>query len=512
LKQPRVSSLRIEHLWPLITVAGVFVFVATHPVLPYDFWWHLRAGDVIASSGAIPATDTFSYTMAGSAYDNYASYWLVEVVYHFLYRLGALPLVITAHAVVVTAAYTIILWLSFRISGSLRLGSVAVLFAIVLGLDNWNVRPQAAGYLFFAVCLFAIWSYREHSRKWLLALPPLSIALWANCHGSYFLGFVLLGIWLADSVWMGLKPGMRSRLAGGSAVRPNLGPARIPALLLLISGAASLLNPRGLRAFSYIGAISGNAVIRNAVVEWRHPTLDSSGGAAFIVALLLVAVLFSVSPRRPVLFTLLTYFVFAFLGLSAIRSVVWFGLALAPAVSAHLAAVGANSRLRRSPSSSQTPGTVGSVLNYCIAAVVLVGVVAALPWFKHALPLSPRKAGLVGLETPVEATSILIDRRLPRELFNDMGFGSYLIWAARDVPVYIDTRIELYPISLWQEYLSISAAEAGWETRLEARGVKTLMLNPESQAPLIQAAGQSPNWRLVWEDANAVLLTRTEKP
>lgn len=509
----RHASLTIAQLWPLIVVAGVFAIVSTHPVRPHDFWWHLRAGQEIVRSGSIPTVDAFSYTMVGAPYDNFASFWLVEVVYYFLYRLGALPLIICAHAVVVTTAYTIILRLGYQITRDLRLASAGALFAAALGVENWNVRPQAVGYLLFSLCLWAIWTYRRRPRGWLLIVPPVAIALWANCHGSFFLGFVLLGAWLVDALWVGLSAGLRSRLGSGARVVPPLALARIPAMLLVASTLATLLNPRGPRVFSYIGSITGNAVIRNLVVEWRPPGLDSFNGVVFIAALLFVAVQFAVSPRRPGLFALLIYVVFALLALSASRSVVWFGLALAPLVAQHLGKLATQlcqiagfgpalgRRAMREPRNRTS-------LNLTIAAILILGTFFSLPWFKHLLPLPEAKARLVSTETPVEAVRLLIEQHLPRQLFHDEATGSYLTWAASEYPVFVDTRFELYPRELWDDYLRVSAAETGWEDRLEGFGVNTLLLNRESQGALSLAASGSLSWRVVYEDAYSVLLTR----
>ena len=41
-------QLRIEHLWALIVLAGIFIFVNTHPIRPHDFWWHIAIGKEIA--------------------------------------------------------------------------------------------------------------------------------------------------------------------------------------------------------------------------------------------------------------------------------------------------------------------------------------------------------------------------------------------------------------------------------------------------------------------------------
>lgn len=509
----RAPALAIRHLWPLIVVAGVFVLVATHPVRPYDFWWHLRAGQEIAAARAIPTADTFSYTMLGAPYDSYASFWIVELAYYFLHRLGGLPLILLVHTLVITAAYALILSVAFRVSGSLRAASLATLFAMALGLENWNVRPQAVAYLFFAVCLWAIYCYRRQPKRWLLALPPVAIVVWANCHGSYFLGFVLLAIWLADELWNSLWPALQARSTTGTGNAPALARAYIPGLLLLVSALGVLLNPRGPRIFSYIGTISGNAAIRSMVVEWRPPGLDSFSGVAFIAGLLLVAVVFAISPRRPSVFALLTYVAFALLAFTSSRSIVWFGLAMAPVLAEQLAALAARLGALRGHASTMSSARARrperSGLNYGFAFLILLGATASLPWFKQWLPLPEAKAGLVSTETPVEAVRVLVERGLPREVFHDEGTGSYLTWAAPQYPVFVDPRIELYPEDIWLSYLGVSGAQAGWQERLDSYDAKTLLLSRESQGSLIEAARASNLWTLVWEDAYFVLLTRS---
>jgi len=450
--------------------------------------------------------------MGGASYDNYASFWLAETAYYYFYRLGALPLIIFAHALVVTSAYGVTLWLCYRCTGSWRLASAGTLFAVALGVDNWNVRPQAVGYLLFSLCAWSIWVNRRRAMRWLLAVPPISITLWANCHGSFFLGFVLLGIWFAEAVVVDWYAALRSRSGGGFRVLPAFVRAKIPALLLAASLAGAMLNPRGLRVVSYVGSISGNAVIRGLVGEWRPPGFDSLNGVIFISALLSVAVLFAISPRRPGFFALLIFVVFALIGLSSSRSVVWFGLALAPFVAEHVGETVAQLR-RVVVFRSATVRTQDRVrrdttgLNCVICALVIVGVALSLPWFKHLLPLPEAKAGLVSVDTPVEAVRVLKAQHLPREVFHDEGTGSYLTWAAPEYPVFVDTRFELYPPKLWHDYLRVSAAETGWEWRLESHGIKTLLLNRESQGSLIAAAQTSAQWRVAWEDTAFVLLS-----
>ena len=58
--QPLWQRLSIEHLWALAVLACIWAFVATHPIRPHDFWWHLEIGHEIVQTGQVPTHDTFS--------------------------------------------------------------------------------------------------------------------------------------------------------------------------------------------------------------------------------------------------------------------------------------------------------------------------------------------------------------------------------------------------------------------------------------------------------------------
>jgi hypothetical protein len=447
---------------------------------------------------------------------------------------------------------------------------------------------------------------------------------WANSHGSFVVGFLLLAIWLADETWhaiwdwMGDSRTLRTRVAeeevtptviasfpsrrGGmrpdnelprtiasgpargpthrettakqSSCRESLGsgstpseaprgvtgeavsstpgteqprlnvrrlPARrlaVPALALAASVLGCLANPRGVGIVGYVRSLAGSPVIRDLVPEWAPPSFGSTPGAILLIGLLLTAALLAVSPRRPSLFQMLSFLCFGFLALQGVRFGVWFGMVLAPVAAEHLAATVSQARTTWSSlTKSRRPGRsgVGSAgesargevsalgnrprrrtfvaLNWLAAGMLLIGAVLSTPWLKHNLPLPPIRAGLASTETPVEATRFLLQQRLPGRLFHELGFGSYLIWAAPgDYPVFVDPRIELYPSEVWSDYREISAAGEGWERKLEEYGVNTLMLSPGEQPSLVEAVDRSQNWRLAYRDPEAVLYVRIPRP
>ncbi|MCS7179717.1 MAG: hypothetical protein N0A03_10740, partial [Anaerolineae bacterium] len=160
-------------------------------------------GREILATGHIPKVDTFSFTATGTPYPSYAAFWLAEVGLYLLYSLGGPALVVFAHSLVVTAAYGLTLALAWRISGSPRIAAATTLLAAALGIDDWNVRPQAVTFFLAPLFLWGVNEIRQEGNRhqpW-LAVLPLGMVLWVNCHGSFLIGLLIIGLGLADEVW-----------------------------------------------------------------------------------------------------------------------------------------------------------------------------------------------------------------------------------------------------------------------------------------------------------------------
>jgi hypothetical protein len=503
-----LGRFSIEHLWCLTALVGIFVFVNTHPIRPHDFWWHMQVGREIMATGQIPTTDTFSFTVPGKPYHSYAMFWLMESALYILYSIGGPALVIFVQGLVITAAYSLLLWLCWQLAHSGRVATLCTLFAAALGINDWNVRPQTIAFLLGVLILWAIYKYRSTLHwRWLAAIPA-SMLVWANSHPTFFIGLAVVGLWLADESWQVLHAWLSGH--GQASIKRLLSPG----LMLVASALTCLANPQGLGIITYLDSMSQNSVIQNLVLEWTPPSFNSLDGSLFLIGLLLSATVLTLSARRPTLPQLLTFLAFAILGLKTSRGIVWFGIVMAPVLADHLPSLAEQGRqllgqTGRPKDQKELPKSAQLTINYLFAGLILIGALVSLPWFKNRLPLPAAKAGLISEETPIEATDLLLREHLPGPLFHAQAFGSYLIWAAQPTyPVFVDPRIELYPSNIWLDYLAISAAQCGWEQRLDQYGINTLMLSPLEQPALVTAASTSPDWRLVYQDSSAVLFVR----
>ena len=157
----RWPRLSLEALWIVATLAVICAGVLCQQVHPHDLWWHLRAGHDIVTARTLPQVETLSFTVAGQPLDSWAAYWLAEIAMYGVVRLGGLDLLLTLQAALITLAYGLLLAVCRRASGNGRLAALCTLFAALVGLAQWGVRPQALGFPLLALVIYAIDAYRR---------------------------------------------------------------------------------------------------------------------------------------------------------------------------------------------------------------------------------------------------------------------------------------------------------------------------------------------------------------
>jgi hypothetical protein len=149
-----------------------------------------------------------------------------------------------------------------------------------------------------------------------------------------------------------------------------------------------------------------------------------------------------------------------------------------------------------------------NITNVFITFIVFVPVVLVQPWLveKFPLPDTYREQVLRGItigpllstDTPVAAVDYL-KTHPGGNIFNEMGFGSYLIWAVPEHGVFIDPRVELYTLDQWQDYIQVSSG-VDYNQVLESYGADRILLSKVLQSLLAQALTNDPEWHLEYED------------
>jgi hypothetical protein len=305
-------------------------------------------------------------------------------------------------------------------------------------------------------------------------------------HGSFVLGFALVGGVLAGEAVDRLRERADGEGRGWSGDRlGGLG------LALAAMALASLANPRGIGISKYVVDLLRDVPTQRFIFEWQPPTPSGLVNVVFFASVLALLVVWGrlrlAQPARDVVLVC----ALLWLAWNAGRYVMWFGVVAMPVLAAGFG------RLR--PASKPGEGTGAPRWATAMLAVLLVlPVVLIQPWFRQGQPLL--------VETPITAAEHL--RAHPGgRLFNEKGYASYLIWALPEQPVFIDTRLEMYPLELVEDYRAISE---GWNALelLDRYGADRVLLSRQSQAKLSQVLAGSGLWQREYVDSEAEIWRR----
>ncbi len=510
------ARLSLDHVWLFAGVAFIALRVLLTPIPPNDFWWHMATGRTIVATGQIPTVDSFSYTRAGEPFYNQS--WLAQVLMYGIHQLGGVELLVLIQALVLVSAYGLLLRLCIRRSGAVRLSAgVLLMTTMPMSFDNWVLRPQTYVLPLFMAFVYILTVWRESDeaqttqrlptllryRLWLL---PLLMVLWVNMHGSFVLGGALIALTFVGEALRRFIADHREAAAWakrpiGTAedVLQRPPPVQRPPLWPLfcwggITALALLINPRGLEVLGYVRNLLSTSAVTDLVTEWAPQTTRDINGVIFFLFLFFTIGVLAYARRRPDPVDMLLAGAFLWLALGAVRNNIWFGLVVTPLLVVQLASwLPANQATR--PKFQGLP-----IMNGVLIGIIALPLLLCLPWIKPALGLPPELGNLLDPNTPVTAVEVMAqDPARPRHLFHAMAYGSYLIWATPDQPVFIDPRIELYPFAQWQDYLWLSAGrDIG--PLVEKYQIDGFLLNNVEQSGLIQALQASPSWELRYED------------
>jgi hypothetical protein len=487
-----LPALRLEHLWALFAISMVSILISLTPTVPNDFWWHLKAGELVATEG-IPNTNRFAWTLPADQPYVYQS-WLGELLFYWLYQLGGLPMTIFGRNLLGMAAFSLVAVETHRRSGSWRLAAAATLLAGLMTINNFTTRTQNWSWLPFMLVLSLLGRYvdRQLPARWLAALVLIMI-FWVNVHGAFIMGLLVTGAFVAGET-------LRRMLRHPGA----LGWLELRPLYLTLAGMslAILVNPLGFGVIGYLRTLLTDQSSQQLITEWQTPTPRNIAGAFFYLGVLALIAAFGFARRRPTVTDVILVCGLAWQAFVGVRYVVWFGMAAMPIVAQSL--VAARSPLAGPRPLSRRERGGGAGPNLAVAGLLLVLVLLAQPWLKPALPLPeeylelfasyPDAPLLFNRSTPVEAIAHLRAEPCSGPIFNEMGYGSYMAWALYpQAQSFIDPRVELFPYELWQTYIKINNG-LEIEANFERYAIACVVLDLERQPRLATAMATLPGW------------------
>ena len=508
--RPRATTfkVRIEHLWfglPLFVVLWkTFLF----PLPFLDFWWHLKTGQVIATTGSIPRVDLFSFTAAGKPF--VLQNWLAELLYYIVYRAAGFPLLMFFNALMATAAFLFVYRLCLEATDKVR---IAAFVAFLAAIGNYStVRPQTFSFFMFAAYSWTLSGYRFRRRDALWTLPVLMI-FWVNLHGAFVLGLGLVAIYAATEGCRRFIDPQRTDALTAAELRKLL-------LVLLLCGLATFINPETYKVYHYVYTVVTDPASQQFVTEWQPPQVNQVLGimlfyAPFFLGLLILAY----SRIKPDLTEIALFFGFAVFAMMSTRNAAWFGTVAYPILARYLPIVDlqplmtlrrfrAIDRFFRVSEGSSAERPAYSRLNVVIAVLAIGVLIAQSPWIRPRL----YKVPLWDKQTPVGAAEYIHQHGLAGNTFHPQIFGDYLIWRLwPQQRSFIDGRVHLFGLDFVKQY-RLLLYDSHWEDLLLRWNIKYLLLHntsdDEEARRLIESARTSGLWKQVYVDDVAVLFEK----
>jgi len=484
---PDVSGVLCLVLFSCLALLGGKYFLRCADTL-----WHIKAGSIMLAQGSLITHDIFSHTAEGQPW--MAHEWLAEVVMALCHQAAGLAGVVIFYALLAALTF----WLLFRLVNH-YLNDLAALFcvflALVLAYSHLLARPHLFTWFFGTLTLYILSVRREK----LFLLPLLSL-IWANFHGGFLLGLLVQGIFLA-----GLLLDNLSRPFSLRQWWANAGPARKPALVLLLSALAALVTPFGLELFLFPFHVTSDIFINN-IGEWTATNLRDMWYFRFY----LLALLLLVALRRERLtwtnLLLLLFFVNA--AYRHARHVSLAGIFLTPVLVELIAPWVEKVRGLLPARKSSGPHLSLSPYSGPMAAFLLA---AALLVAGSLNPQASQRLGQVFFPLPETFTPAVVEylaENRPRgKMFNEYSLGGYLIYALEPPqPVFIDGRADMYGEEIFGDYGKIRKVDAETDALLDKYGIDWIIFPWDR--PLVRYLKAGGQWHEVYRDSALAILVR----
>lgn len=488
------TSNRFIPSWPLIVFVVVTIstlFSGQRSLADGDTYMHIGIGNWILAHGSVPSIDVFSYTMAGQPWA--AHEWLAEVVLALAYRFGSWTgLVLMAG---LSLALAMALMLKFMLKRMTPLYALGFLALSYLAMETHLVaRPHVLTWPLIVLWMCGLLEAVENRRlpHWGLILV---LALWANLHGGFILGFAVAAPMIYEAIF-------------SAQPTEQLGLLLRWCRFLVIAALACCVHPAGWGAFTFLSHLMSNDYL-NHISEWESTNLQEFYSLAIWIYVLLGLGL-SGMLRLPIIR------VFFILGLlceafAHVRYLAIFGT-LVPLIVAR--PFGKSYKAwGQTGAKIAIPGTRNADsldllfekmahpagLEVWVAAVVII-FSASLICIKKNLnePVSST--------VPIAAVDKALSMGLQGHVFNQDAEGGYLI--QRGIPVYTDGRADLYGADFMrrqQELLAMSDLNA-IQTRLDQADIEWVLI-PIS-AHLTHELAQMPSWQKIYEDRFVCIFRR----
>lgn len=464
----------------LLATIVVFIIIGQGQV-ESDTLWHIKAGQWAIENG-IPRTDPFSWTMRGEEW--FAHEWLWEVSAAWIYSIFGYQ-GIWLFSCVWVGIFCTALWLLLRQRCSIHRATLIYVLTIISSSIFWNARPHPMAQALFACTSFILLECRHRPK--VLVLLPLITVIWSNMHGS-----APLGVLMAASYYVVTVRGFKFSWTGVQMAKLSAKSSQMLLFSTIASFGASLINPLGIHIWSYMWDVSNHPLMTKHILEWQSPNFhDLSLWPLLIFPIIVICLLTNeqnATTKKIPLFEFIMMCGFFVLAMKQIRHAPYFyfnGALVIGSLISDKPNVQAKFSLQKKT----------SLAVLFVASFILLSQVKPATWIEESSNFFP-----------VSATKSLLKQEQVNNLFNDYGYGGYLIWC--EVSPFIDGRADLYTFKsdIFKDYFAMQSTPQNY---LDKYDIQTVLTESGSRLDLYLINNQE--WKETFRDKYSAVYCKNHR-
>lgn len=404
----------IEYLIYILLILWVALFIIRPTDIGTgDLGRHIKNGEIIMQAfsntewpSGIFYTNFYSYTHPDFPFTNH--HWASGLIFYIIFNLFGIVGLQVILFTIILATITIIFYLAIR-NSNLYIATTIIFFMTPILTARHDLRPEIFSYLFLAILLLVIDTYRKkHNTKVLYALPLLFF-LWANIHIYFIFGFFILAVLLFQEKSKKLT------------------------YFCLASILTACINPFGPKLLIYPFTIFGNygisvkeaAPILKAIPGMRHGEALIFFVSQATIALVLI---YRYTKKKTISkYDFILSLVFSVLAWIMIRNITMYSIVIVPILSFFLYEY-----------ISKEKRYIFSIAIICLSLII--------SWPRIIPSLNVMYLGII--KNTDEAANFIIKNNISGPLLNDFNSGGYAeLYLFPKLKLFIDNRPEAFPES-----------------------------------------------------------------
>lgn len=470
-----MKNKKLELLISFFLFLGLFFLFFLSPTDP-DLGWQIRCGQELWTQGKTCSPNQYSVLLENFPFVNHSTGYQF-LIFPFYKTLGFWGLSLLNSLILVISIFFLL-----KLPGNKNIRLLLLPFALFFSWSvfAFGIRGQILGFLFFVLILCLIETKKEDLKN--LWFIPLIILFWANSHGSFILGIILVCALLFEKTIFFLKKQIL------------LKEYRSYWLIFIASLLGSLINPFTYKIYLEAWRHFQVVKLENLIAEWVPPNFYIQTAIIFLV---LINISFFFFKKKFSFFQIVILIFLAILTLKARRNLSFFFVFVAYSLTS------IDWKIKNLEPFSLLVGISLFVWGGLIQLPTNIGM--NKDFQKYCRNSSPQYS--------LEAVNFLKSQTEKGNIFNTYEQGGFLIWQLPEYKIFVDGRMPAWETpsgkSPYTIYLETLQTQPGWEKTLEEYKINWLFIGSGTFMDLkIKDNPKAFDWKEVYRDKITVIYKK----